>query len=118
MKSFNPFSRLGREELKTVIQNRKRASDAEKKLKELVKQYREIVQDARYKVVRGQLDEALGEQLRKLVDLASDCSHCAPRAERVRLLSEVVSQPFQVAWYANQQERIEELVANNDNGGE
>lgn len=118
MRPFNPFSRLGFEELKTVIRNRRQANEAEKRQKEIVKQYREIVQDPRYKAIREQLDEALGETLRRLVDMASECPRCSPRAERVRLLSEVVSQPYQVAFYANQQERVEELAGtiSDDNG--
>ena len=120
MRNFNPFSRLGRGELKTVIQSRKKANQAERRLKELVKQYREILQDDRYKAVKGQLEEAMGENLSKLVDFASDCPRCSPRAERVRLLHEVISQPYHVSWYASQQERIEELaeIASDDNGRE
>lgn len=118
MKSFNPFARLSPEALKTVFQNRMRAKRAEDRLKAIVGKYREIVRDKRYEEIRQHLEGVLGEVLEKLVDEASTCSKCSPTAHRVRLLSEIVSEPYNVSWYANQRERMEELAPQNGNGEE
>lgn len=69
--------------------------------------YRGIIADPRYKPVRDDLAAVLGEQLTLLVDEAAKCSHCCPRAERIKLLVDVVDQPVQAAWYAHKVEQIE-----------
>jgi len=100
---LNPFAALTREITDTVLADHRAKRLAELRMKRLVAAYRELMDDPRYKAVRGELTTIMGEQLRSLVKTASVCPRCAPRAERITLLQEVIAAPLETIWFEREQ---------------
>lgn len=84
---------------------------AERRLKRLIGTYREMLEDTRYAIVREELRATLGYQLKRLVEKAQDCSHCAPMAERVTLLQQIVNEPVEAVWYEENRPKNPEVEA-------
>lgn len=116
MKRTNPFELLDGTQVGEWLRSLKAQSEAEKRLKAIAGQYQEILGDPRYAGIREQLNQAMGEQLQLLVNEASQCSKCCKRAERIKLLDEVVNQPVQAVWYARMQERAHQEASNGRDG--
>lgn len=110
MNFLNPFKKPEFEQLKQIIHNRIIAKNAEKRLSNLLRQYREILKNTEYQGIRKDLDQILGEQIERLVECASTCSKCSPLANRIKILTEVVDQPYQAVWNANHIEKLEQMV--------
>lgn len=105
----NPFRTMKKEdpEFSEVIAGRIRARDAKQKLDEILSQYKDLMEDKRYSLVRDQARRLLGSQLSELVEVASKCSNCCAVAGPVKFLRDVVDAPAEVVWYEAQRSRLE-----------
>lgn len=116
MNITNPFKQLEGLGLTSVIREIKERNAAEKRLRSMQDRYKEILNDPRYASIRFEYASVLGEQLRLLVSEASKCNNCCKRAERIKLLTDVIDQPVQVAWHAHMQNQAAEEAAEDGNG--
>lgn len=94
--------------LGTILRNRRRQASAQQRIEKVLQTYKEILQDARYKIVHEDVRRALGEQLALLVEKASECHSCSRYAMQVRMLQEVILDPVDQVWYDNQRARMED----------
>lgn len=106
--NLNPFSDLEGFQLKDVMSQFQEKRQAEKSLQILAGAYREILTDQRYVAIREELSGILAQQLKLLVSEASGCSKCCKRAERVRLIHEIIHRPIEEVWYQNTLARDQE----------
>ena len=108
MKLTNPFRALDGLQVDDVLRSLNEKANAEKRIQALSDSYRALLTDPRYQLIRQDIENTLCEQLRLLVKEASKCHNCCKRAERIRLLDEVLHEPIQAVWYSNTQSRIAE----------
>lgn len=106
----NPFAILSPTHWKAVAERRRQEQEAEKHFTAMLAMYRVLVGDARYQAIQQELGQVLGDQLRRLVKAASTCATCAPYAERVKLLDEIVDLPRQQVWFGTEAEKLEREV--------
>lgn len=95
---LDPFAALTHDTYARIFYAKRREREAEARFKTLIKAYKALLQDARYGVIAQDVMATLGHELDKLVTQASGCAHCGPRAERIRLLQEIVGEPLQMIW--------------------
>lgn len=104
----NPFGILNEFMQRTVYKQKAEERDAEARLQSLLLTYRTLCQDTRYKQVVQDLEGILREQLGRLLTQASACAHCAPHAERVLLLKDIIHAPIDAVLMAKQEEQAVE----------
>ena len=105
---FNPFAELQQEFLDVVLHNRKQKREAEQQYEALLTAYRTLLGDARYAPIRQEVFKAAGRQTTALIAAAAKCRcGCAPLAERIRLLLEVLACPIESVFNAEIQERLQ-----------
>lgn len=107
MPSLNPFAALTREIAQKVLADHQLKRQAERRLKNLLAGYREMIDDPRYKAVRKELLLSFGEQLQRLVERAQTCHHCAPQANRIVMLKEFIAAPLETVLF---EEAMEETA--------
>ena len=92
------FSNLTASAYAKLFYAKRREREAEARYRQLLGEHKLILQDPRYQRMAQDSEAVLGEQLTRLVEKASGCAHCAPIAERIKLLQEIVGEPVQMIW--------------------
>lgn len=95
---LDPFAELTEPIRQRLFERGKRARLAEERFQRLLDTYKQILQDSRYKAASEDLVMVLGAELTELVRDARLCPKCGVKAERIRLLQEIVSEPLQSVW--------------------
>lgn len=104
MRALNPFAELQREIAERVLSDRRIKRQAERRLEKLMTTYKELIEDPRHRVAYEEWKGILGEQLRRLVDLATGCQRCGPLANRITVLQELIVTPLDTVWFEQAQE--------------
>ena len=108
---LNPWSRKFLEQIpvvNTILRRTRERHAADQRIKRILESYKEIVSDARYKIVQDEVKTALAEDLELLIEEAAKCNHCMKYALQIRLMQKVVLDPLEQVWYDNQRARLEE----------
>lgn len=104
MKHLNPFAEITREIADKVLADHRLKRQAEQRLTALLKTYKALAEDPRYRAIYDELKLLLGEQLRRLVEKATACRHCGADANRITVLQEVIAAPLETVWFERAQE--------------
>jgi len=110
----DPFSTLSEYAQRVVFNQRHQQVVAQKRLNKLIENYKELLDDSRYGLIKEDLRAQLGSLLMGLVEHACKCSHCAPKAHEIRLLHQVIGEPIEAVWYDAHREQPE--ASEEDNG--
>ena len=111
---LDPFAELTQQTYARLFYAKKREREAEARFKTLIRAYRLMLHDTRYQTVAKDLEGVLGRELTRLVEAGSRCTcaaHCAPLAERITLLQEIVGEPLQMVWISDHRPTVEPDLA-------
>ena len=95
---LDPFAQLTQPLYEQIWAEKRRNREAEARFQRLLSAHKLLLQDTRYQVIAKDAEAILGTELQKLVLHASKCGHCGPKAERIRLLTELVTERLQMVW--------------------
>lgn len=106
--NLNPFRKPNLDQHALTERQRKDEAESEARYHRVMGLYQQLLADARYQEISGEVEQALGEQLSTLMGQARKCHTCSVYAVRVDALHDLVMQPLHVAWLENQRSRIEQ----------
>ena len=106
MQWVDPFKDLP-DDLKALLSTQgSQRREADKNFKEIVGQYRELLEDQRYTKIKSQIIATIASELRLLVDEAAKVPATSARASRIKVLENMLSEPLEALWLADQEKDL------------